>query len=381
MEPTTLSVVEKWMESAQNGAYIHHPTSEQWSGQLAQMPFPSTKMEDWKYTRTQRLAQVNWKLALGNVMSDPEFESIEPSVAIKSVGFFPTLNAAFTTQAWKIEIPENAVEEEAFQFVFKVNGDQSWTQPRFLVQAKKNSHSKFVFHFESMDQTLVNTVLEVQIEDGAHVDIDIIQDFSDQSFQVLDVAVDQEKNSICNVVTHSLNGGWVRNNLLMQLNGEGSHAGLAGFYLPHQSQLIDNHTIVDHKVPNCTSNELYKGVLYDQARGVFNGKVFVRRDAQKTEAYQSNKNIMMSDTAVMDSKPELEIYADDVRCSHGSTTGQFDEEALFYLRARGLSAEGAKQLLVSAYVKEVIDRSSNPAVVTFVKQELAKRGRIIADEI
>jgi Fe-S cluster assembly protein SufD len=126
---------------------------------------------------------------------------------------------------------------------------------------------------------------------------------------------------------------------------------------------------------------LYKGVLYDQSKGVFNGKVFVRRDAQKTEAYQSNKNIMMSDEAVIDTKPELEIYADDVRCSHGSTTGQFDEEALFYLRARGLSAEGAKQLLVSAYVNEVIDRSQNPAVVAFVKNELSRRGRIIADEI
>jgi Fe-S cluster assembly protein SufD len=381
MEPTTLSVVDKWMESAQQGAFIHHATSEQWAAQLAQLPFPSTKMEDWKYTRTQRLAQVSWKLVTGNVMSDPEFESVVPEIVIQEKGFFPSINAAFPTQAWKIEIPENAVEEEAFQFVFKVNGDQSWTQPRFVVKAKKNSQSKFVFHFESTEQTLVNAVLEVKLDEGAVVDIDIIQDFSDESFQVLDVVVDQERSSTCNVVTHSLNGGWVRNNLLMTLNGEGSHAGLAGFYLPHQSQLIDNHTVVDHKVPNCTSNELYKGVLYDQSRGVFNGKVFVRRDAQKTEAYQSNKNIMMSDTAIMDSKPELEIYADDVRCSHGSTTGQFDEEALFYLRARGLSAEGAKQLLVSAYVKEVIDRSSNPAVVTYVKQELAKRGRIIADEI
>jgi Fe-S cluster assembly protein SufD len=120
-------------------------------------------------------------------------------------------------------------------------------------------------------------------------------------------------------------------------------------------------------------------VLYDQSRGVFNGKVFVRKDAQKTEAYQSNKNIMMSDAAEMDSKPELEIYADDVRCSHGSTTGQFDQEALFYLRARGLSESGAKQMLVSAYINEVIDRSNQPSVVEYVKGTLSKRGRIIAD--
>jgi Fe-S cluster assembly protein SufD len=136
--------------------------------------------------------------------------------------------------------------------------------------------------------------------------------------------------------------------------------------MPRRKQFVDNHTKVDHRLPHCNSNELYKGVLNDQSTGVFNGKVYVHIDAQKTNAYQSNANIMMSDNASMFTKPELEIYADDVKCSHGSTTGQFDEEALFYLRARGLSEESAKRLLVSAFTSDVMNRISIPSWKEYV---------------
>ncbi len=381
METTKLSTLDKWLSNQGNLETIQGDLAAESKALIVGMEFPHTRLEEWKYTRTQKLAQGNWKLAAAEVLSDPEFEAVNDLTGEASSAFFAVLNAAYCTGAWSIAIPTNENLEEAFQFVIKTNGQDSWTQPRILITAKANSQAKFVFHFEGKDTSFCNGVIQIVLEENARLDVDIIQDNDASHYQILDINVNQAKGSYCNVVTHTLDGGWVRNNLMMTLNGEGGHANLAGFYLPHSEQFIDNHTLVDHKVPHCTSNELYKGVLYDQSKGVFNGKVFVRRDAQKTEAYQSNKNIMMSDTAVIDTKPELEIYADDVRCSHGSTTGQFDEEALFYLRARGLSAEGAKQLLVSAYVNEVIDRSENADVVTYVKNELAKRGRIIADEI
>lgn len=381
METIQVSTFQKWLEGNANAPHLGGSLAQEAIAALSQREFPNTRMEEWKYTRTQKLAQGDWKLASGEMTSDPEFDLCREAEGKLGSTYFAQLNAALCTGCWGIEIPQNEQLEDAFQFVIKTHSQHAWVQPRILVHAKSNSHSKFVFHFEGKDHSFCNGVIQIELEDNARVEVDIIQDNEDAHFQILEVNVEQGKNSHCNVVTHTLDGAWVRNNLHMTLNGEGSHAGLAGFYLPHSQQFVDNHTVVDHRVPHCTSNELYKGVMYDHSKAVFNGKVFVRRDAQKTEAYQSNKNIMMSDHAVIDTKPELEIYADDVRCSHGSTTGQFDEEALFYLRARGLSAEGAKQLLVSAYVNEVIDRSQNETVVNYVKQALSKRGRIIADEI
>ena len=252
-------------------------------------------------------------------------------------------------------------------------------QPFWRIEVKENARGKVVIHSEMEVDSFLNGKIEIFLAKGAHLDIDLIQDHAETHFHLMQVEVIQEEGSHLNLVTHTLRGGWIRNEVKIELRGQRAHAGLSGFYLPENQQLIDNHTVVDHQVPNCTSNELYKGVLFDQSRGVFNGKVFVRKDAQKTEAYQSNKNIMMSDTAEMDSKPELEIYADDVRCSHGSTTGTFDQEALFYLRARGLSEMGAKQMLVSAYINEVIDRSGQPLVIEYVKKTLSERGRVIAD--
>ena len=155
-------------------------------------------------------------------------------------------------------------------------------------------------------------------------------------------------------VTISLNGGIVRNNLNVVLEAERCEAHLYGLYFQNGKTHIDNHTVVDNVKPNCFSNELYKGIMNDEATGVFNGKIFVRQDAQKTNAYQSNKNILLSDNASVNSKPQLEIFADDVKCSHGCTVGQLDEEALFYLQSRGISENTARSLLVHAFADDII---------------------------
>ena len=185
--------------------------------------------------------------------------------------------------------------------------------------------------------------------------------------------VAQAANSTATVNTITLDGGLVRNDLRFDVNGSNCTTNLYGLYPLRGKQHVDNHTVVDHKVPHCESNEHYKGILNDQSTGVFNGKVFVRQDAQKTNAFQSNQNILLTDTADMNSKPELEIYADDVKCSHGSTTGQFDEEAVFYLRSRGIGEENARKLLIQAFADDVLDNVSNEALRDWLTERVAQQ--------
>jgi Fe-S cluster assembly protein SufD len=161
--------------------------------------------------------------------------------------------------------------------------------------------------------------------------------------------------------------------LTINVAGTNCTTNLNGAYLLKENQHVDNHTVVDHLAPHCNSNELYKGVIDDKATAVFNGKVFVRKDAQKINAFQSNGNVLLSDNASVNSKPELEIYADDVKCSHGSTTGQLDEEAVFYLRARGLSEKSARHLMVSAFIGDVLEKIESEEVLAFTQKILQER--------
>jgi len=176
-----------------------------------------------------------------------------------------------------------------------------------------------------------------------------------KSFHVNRTQARLGKNSTFTHYSVTLGGSIVRNDTNILLDDEHSTGNLYGLYLTEGSQHVDNHTLIDHAKPNCQSNEMYKGVLNDSSRGVFNGKVFVREDAQKTNAYQSNKAILLSDTAVIDTKPQLEIYADDVKCSHGAAIGQLDDEAVFYLRSRGIGEEMAKTVLIRAFANDIFE--------------------------
>jgi len=185
--------------------------------------------------------------------------------------------------------------------------------------------------------------------------------------------IEQAANSTATVHTITLNGGLVRNDLRFGVNGQNCTSNLYGLYPVKGKQHVDNHTIVDHRVAHCESNEHYKGILNDKSKAVFNGKVFVRQDAQKTNAFQSNQNILLSDHADVNSKPELEIYADDVKCSHGSTTGQFDEEAVFYLRSRGITEDSARKLLIQAFAEEVLDHVSIEPLREWLSERVAQQ--------
>jgi Fe-S cluster assembly protein SufD len=215
--------------------------------------------------------------------------------------------------------------------------------------------------------------MEIIVEKDALLEYYKIQNEAGNSSQVSTTHIRQTGKSYTHTVSVSLNGGTVRNNLNLVLDAEHCEAHLYGLYFPKGQSHMDNHTVVDNVKPNCFSNELYKGIIDDTATGVFNGKIFVRQQAQKTNAYQSNKNILLSDTASVNTKPQLEIFADDVKCSHGCTVGQLDEEALFYLRSRGVSEKNARSLLLHAFADDILQTIKPEPLRAYVEQLISER--------
>jgi Fe-S cluster assembly protein SufD len=214
-----------------------------------------------------------------------------------------------------------------------------------------------------------NSLTEIIVHPDAKLDHTVIQAAGAGVRLIQHTTVRQKRQSLYNNFTFTLPGAdLVRNDLRAKLEEEHTESHLYGLYLTAGQQLVDNHTLVDHQKPFCLSNELYKGVLLEQSTGVFNGKVYVHKDAQKTNAFQQNNNLVISKKATIDSKPQLEIFADDVKCSHGSTVGQFSEDALFYLRARGIGEEAAKGLLINAFAFDVTEKIRIPAVEAHINE-------------
>ena len=291
---------------------------------------------------------------------------------------FAAINTAFFRDGLFVEVKKGAKADKPLHIVHLFTADVPvFFQPRHLVVL----HSHAELHFmESTACTkgnaavLVNNVLECAIEEGARLTHYVLQSGRKGERIVSHTQVSQAASSRYDNVTLSVpEADLIRNQLQVTLDGSGSECHLYGLYLPNDGQLIDNHTVVDHRYPHCESNELYKGVLQGSARAVFNGKIFVRRIAQKTNAFQQNNNLLLGDKALVHSKPQLEIFADDVKCSHGSTIGQFNPESLFYLRARGIGEEMAKELLVQAFGADITDRVSSDAVQKHLEKHLSRR--------
>ncbi|HNS13414.1 MAG TPA: Fe-S cluster assembly protein SufD [Bacteroidia bacterium] len=274
---------------------------------------------------------------------------------------FVALNTAFVNEGAFIYIPDNVVLEQEvhLMYVHDTRKTSVVVYPRNLIVTGKHSKVRIAESSHSLGevhQGLINSVTEIIVGENASVEFDKVQNENATSNHISHTEVLQARNSVFSICTVTLGGNMVRNNLHIQLLDENCETHLNGLYITQKNQLVDNHTLVDHARPNCVSNELYKGILDDQSQGVFNGKVFVRQDAQKTNAYQSNKNILLSDDASINTKPQLEIFADDVKCSHGATTGKLDEEALFYLRSRGIGEKEAKAFLNIAFAADVINK-------------------------
>lgn len=290
---------------------------------------------------------------------------------------FASLSAALATSGVYIEVPNGKVVSKPILIlnISDKRGNNTLSLPRNFVTIGKNAQVKIVEAYFSIgaQEAFTNGYTEIYAATDSNSEYYKLQLQDDKSSIVDTTQIIQEEKSTFTCFTISLSGNMVRNNLNFVLNGEYCEGNMNGLSLLKGTTLVDNHTSVDHAYPNSVSNELYKNILDEKATGVFNGKIFVRKDAQKTNAYQSNKNLVISEDAVMNTKPQLEIWADDVKCSHGATIGKMDKDMLFYLNARGIGEQAARAILMNAFAYNVLEKISLEPVRRYLDKLIAKR--------
>lgn len=312
-------------------------------------------------------------LTSGNIAVAEHFNE---HVNIKNDAF-----AAWNTADWQdgifIHVPDNTSVPLPLiiHYINDAGADEVIATHRNLAIIGKNSQLTLIEKFSSSGAKdhFTNLVSEVVVSENAALEFYSLQNDSGNRYQVTLTEIYQKKASRVNTYSFNLQGQLIRNNLYLTLDGEGIESHMYGLYLLAGGTLADNHTVVDHQKPNSFSNELYKGIMDDNSRGVFNGKIFVRPQAQKTNAFQANRNILLSEKAIINTKPQLEIWADDVKCSHGCTTGQLDEEAMFYLRARGISKESARAMMLYAFAGEVVEKIPHAGIRHYVDEAIDER--------
>ena len=395
---------------------------------FSELAFPTQKDEEWKYTNISPLLRHNFSPASGNEKVSSEtigkflFDKMEHSLLVfvngiyspklstlvdipkgvivgsiaealknnnpivkKHLGnyaknekfFFTTLSSAFIKDGAFIYVPDGIFVEDPIHIIYitKSGNEKIVTQPRNLFVAGKNSQVTIIEHYVSDEENIyfTNSVTEIVAEENANVDHIKLQEESKKAFHIARMEVDQERSS--NFSSHLISVGAEisRNDFNARFNDEGSQCMLNGLFMICDEQLFDAHTMIDHAKPHCNSHEHYKGILQDKSKGVFNGKVMVRPDAQKTNAFQENNTILLSNDAVMNTKPQLEIFADDVKCSHGATIGKLNDEAKFYLKSRGIGEESATAILIHAFASDVITSIKIPALRDYLEEIISKR--------
>ena len=374
---------------------------------LKQDGFPTIRNEEWKYTNLQPLLKKEFELKASNstitieeineyILKDTDtylmvflngvFEPSLSSISCEKAHIstfknaneeqqkiiekywgsclpkqgdaFVSANNGLAQEGAFVYIPKSVVLDKPLQIVYaSKNENPLFLQTRSLLVIEENGQAQITERHQNFSDSEVftNAVTEIVVKQNAIADFYKIQNDNFKCSIIDNTWVNQANNCNCTVDTFSFGGKMVRNNLTFSMLGEHSESNMRGITLIGKDQLVDHHTLVDHLVPNCLSNELYKGIYDHNAKGVFNGKVMVHPDAQKTNAFQSNNNLLLTDDASIDTKPQLEIYADDVACSHGCTIGQLDDEALFYLRARGIPKKEAQAMLMYAFANDVLN--------------------------
>lgn len=290
---------------------------------------------------------------------------------------FTAMNSALWQDGVFINVPANAKVEKPV-FILHVNDaerSQSTSHTRLLVNVNEGSNLTLIERSASIGANNIFHTFAEEIAIGKNASLDYVKIQNDEGklHQVANTLIHQSEKSHLNTFTLTLNGSLIRNNFNIAIDGENCESHFFGLYLLNGNTIADNHTVVDHLKPNSFSNELYKGVMDGNSKGVFNGKIFVRPHAQKTNAFQSNRNILLTDTATINTKPQLEIWADDVKCSHGCTSGQLDEEALFYLRSRGIPIKEAKAMLLYAFAAETLEPIKNTELKNYLDGLISQR--------
>ncbi len=380
--------------------------------------FPTTKQEDWKYTNVGPIAKASFQYfcRLSKISSEvvssslvdgtdqyviafvnghfsnehSQLKDLPKDVAVKSLveayaahgeiiqrhlfsyvkyqkNTFAALNAAFVNDGAFIYIPANAVIEKPIHLLFistNTDSEQCASHIRNLIVVGEGAKVDFIhsFYSDGDHQNLTNAVTEIVAGKDSVVELVKVQRESDAAYHVENLLVHQGEASDVRLFSLALGGAIARNDLSIVIDGEAAECNLNGLYIVSGQQLIDHHTFMHHIHPNCPSHELFKGILNGNGRAVFNGKVYVNPEAQKTDSKQTNRNLLLSDTAVVDTKPELEIFADDVKCTHGAAVGGLDPTHTFYLKSRGITEELSKMMLTVGFAAEVTDKIKNPVL-------------------
>lgn len=377
---------------------------EQAAQRFEQLGWPTPRLESWKYTNLGQAAKVEWKRGASSQLASAPAESrrhvtfagvaslelvfvngrfadmtgnvpdgvrvVRFSEAQDDAVFakhfakyadyqdhaLTALNTANADDGAFIEVAANAAVEGFIHLLFIGTGDDVASHPRNLIVVGRAAQVSIVETYAGSGRYFTNTVTEIVAGEGSVIDHAKLENESLDAVHVGTIQVHQERSSNVTARSFCLGGGLVRNETNAALKGEGASLSLEGLFVLGGTQHVDNHTVIDHVMPRCESHELYKGILDNNSRGIFDGTIIVRPDAQKTVSRQVNKNLLLSETAIVDSKPTLEIHNDDVKCNHGSTIGQLEEEPMFYLRSRGLGKDEARSLLVFAFASELVDR-------------------------
>ena len=372
--------------------------------------FPTTKDEEWKYTSLKKIVTKEYTIEnTGEIIDSSTVEKYSlgfenriifsdgkligsPNIKGVSINGFSNfgsnttdsilqLNKALAQNGFTISVDKNTVLESPIEILFFATTENNFSQYRNLISVGDNTEVKFVERIQTLNDStsMVNHFTQIHCAKNTKVEYNKIQNNTPESRLIDTVNVYQEQDSTCDINTLIFGGSFTRNNLNFEQNGSNCESNMNGVSILDDNQLADNHTFVDHKSAHCRSNEMYKGVYLGNSKGVFNGKIMVRPDAQKIDAFQSNNNLLLSDNSTIDSKPQLEIYADDVKCSHGCTIGQLDEKALFYMRSRGIGIEEAKAVLTYAFASEAIENISVEEVKLLAQKLLAQKLNVDLD--
>jgi len=384
---------------------------------FTELGFPSVKDEEWKYTnvapiarmqfetssstaggelpdfgvpeaRESQLVFVNGKLrldlstvtalsagvvamnlaqAIVGDAGDLVREHLARSADYVSNGF-TALNTAFISEGAFLHIPKNTVVDAPIHLLFVSDGTERVSFPRVLIVAEENSSATIIESYVSAsdDQYFTNAVVEIELQDGSRLEHYKVQREGSEAFHISTTVAELGVSAAYDATALNFGGKLSRHDIRVTMDNEGSECWVDGLYLVTDNQHTDTHSVIDHRKPHCTSHQLYKGILDGKSRAVFNGKIFVRHDAQKTDAMQTNKNLLLSNEARVDTKPQLEILADDVKCAHGAAVGQIDEGELFYLETRGIHPDLARNLLTYGFAEEVIGKIK----IESIKQQL-----------
>ena len=364
---------------------------------FTKLGWPTTRSEEWRYTNLAPLQKIDWRVDDAPLMvettatlagratlelvfvngqlvqrtGESKFaQSAEPNIADWERNAMVALNAANVQDGAWLDIPAGAVVDGFIHLLFIGKGDGIWSHPRNVITVGANANVAIVETYVGTGSYFTNTVTEIVAGEGAVVEHYKLEYESPAAYHIGNVYIRQERGANVTSRSIAIGGLLARNETHVVLAGEGASITLDGLFVGTGTQHLDNHTVIDHVSPHCDSLELYKGVLDQNARGVFDGLIIVRPGAVKTASRQTNRNLLLSETAIVDSKPNLEIHNNDVKCNHGSTIGQIDEEALFYLRSRGIDENEARNLLVYAFASEIVDRMKLEPVREQVRRAL-----------